>query len=109
MESNDEFAQKQNLLQVEIIEKNYDKTAFINFCMSKKENGDDLNNWTLEELTQVVQEFVKFHNQDIDTNSNQNANQGEEEIKKENVEKMEKFNAEEHKNLIDGKYPNKHE
>ena len=101
MESNDEFAQKQNLLQVEIIEKNYDKTAFINFCMSKKENGDDLNNWTLEELTQVVQEFVKFHNQDIDTNSNQNANQGEEEIKKENVEKMEKFNAEEHKNFKD--------
>ena len=68
MESKDDFAQKQNLLQTEIIEKNYDKTAFINFCLSKKENGDDLNNWTLEELNEVVQEFVKFHNQDIDTN-----------------------------------------
>ena len=27
---------KQTLLQSEIIEKNYDKTAFINFCLSKK-------------------------------------------------------------------------
>ncbi len=102
MESNDDFAKKQNLLQTEIIEKNYDKTAFINFCMSKKENGDDLNNWSFEELTQVVQEFVKFHNQDIDTNSKQNNIQGgEEEIKTENLEKMEKFNAEENKNFKD--------
>ena len=51
MTSNDEFLQKQNLLQSEIIEKNYDKRAFINFCLSRKDNGDDLNNWTLEELT----------------------------------------------------------
>jgi hypothetical protein len=46
------------LLQKEIIEKNFDKTAFINFCMSKKDNGDDLNNWTYEELSSVVHEFV---------------------------------------------------
>ena len=51
MKSNDEFLQKQNLLQSEIIEKNYDKTALINFCLSRKDNRDDLNNWTLEELT----------------------------------------------------------
>ena len=53
MEENDEIRAKQTLLQSEIIEKNYDKTAFINFCLSKKENGDDLNNWTLNELTQI--------------------------------------------------------
>ena len=41
MESNEEFLQKQNLLQSEIIEKNYDKTAFINFCLSRIDNGDD--------------------------------------------------------------------
>ena len=96
MESDQEFAQKQSLLQKEIIEKNFDKTAFINFCMSKKENGDDLNNWTLEELNQVVQEFVKAHTENNNTNT-----QGEEDIKKENLEKMEKFNAEENKNFKD--------
>ena len=31
-----EIQAKQTLLQTEIIEKNYDKTAFINFCLSKK-------------------------------------------------------------------------
>ena len=53
-----EIQAKQTLLQTEIIEKNFDKTAFINFCLSKKENGDDLNNWTLAELTEIVHEFV---------------------------------------------------
>ena len=88
MESDNEFQKKQTLLQNEIIEKNFDKTAFINFCMSKKDNGDDLNNWTLEELTEIVQQFVKSQNPEGDK-SKQN-NQGEEEIKTENIEKMEK-------------------
>ena len=102
MESNDDFSKKQNLLQTEIIEKNYDKTAFINFCMSKKDNGDDLNNWTYEELTQIVKEFVKFHNQENnEIKQDNNIQGGEEELKTENLEKMEKFNAEEHKNFKD--------
>ena len=46
----DEFIQNWGLLQEEIVDKNYDKTDFINFCLFKKENGDDLNEWTLEEL-----------------------------------------------------------
>ena len=59
MEENmEEIQAKQTLLQTEIIDKNYDKTAFISFCLSKKENGDDLNNWTLDELRQIVSEFV---------------------------------------------------
>ena len=102
MESNEEFSRKQSLLQTEILEKNYDRTAFINFCMSKKENGDDLNNWTYEELTQIIQEFVKFHNQENNNEIKENTNHtGEEELKTENLEKMEKFNAEEHKNFQD--------
>ena len=36
-ENNEEIQAKQTLLQTEIIDKNYDKTAFINFCLSKKE------------------------------------------------------------------------
>ena len=63
MEENmEEIQAKQTLLQTEIIEKNYDKTAFINFCLSKKENGDDLNNWSLDELKQIVEEFVSTQN-----------------------------------------------
>ena len=103
MESEEQFAKKQELLQKEIIEKNYDKTAFINFCMSKKENGDDLNMWTLEDLTNVVQEFVKYHDNNNKESSGNNTQGGEEEIKKENLEKMEKFNAEENKNFTDTK------
>ena len=36
MEADEVIQAKQNLLQSEIIDKNYDKTAFINFCLSKK-------------------------------------------------------------------------
>ena len=103
----DEIQAKQTLLQTEIIEKNYDKTAFINFCLSKKENGDDLNNWTLDELTEIVKEFVTTQNQAQAENepkaeepSSQPQKEGEvQEIKKEDIEKMEKFNAEETKNF----------
>ena len=107
-ENSDEIQAKQNLLQTEIIEKNYDKTAFINFCLSKKENGDDLNNWTLDELTEIVREFVSSQNQTSQpmpqtsttttTEEPKSSGQkGEQDIKKEDIEKMEKFNAEEHK------------
>ena len=108
MEENmEEIQAKQTLLQREIIEKNYDKTAFINFCLSKKENGDDLNNWTLDELSEIVKEFVQTQNQQqaqvetktetkMDTPKKEGENQ---EIKKEDIEKMEKFNAEESKNF----------
>ena len=94
MEVEDEFQKKQNLLQKEIIEKNFDKTAFINFCMSKKDNGDDLNNWTYEELSSVVHEFVTSQQP-----PNEEEKKEDDEIKTENIEKIEKFNAEEHKNF----------
>ena len=107
MDDNDEIQAKQTLLQSEIIEKNYDKTAFINFCLSKKENGDDLNNWTLDELTQIVQEFVSTQNQasaqtelKIEEPKYEGQKEGEgQEIKKEDIEKMEKFSAEDSKNF----------
>ena len=105
MEGDEEIQAKQTLLQTEIIEKNYDKTAFINFCLSKKENGDDLNNWTLEELTEIVHEFVNSQNQaqtelKIEEVKPASQKEGEgQEIKKEDIEKMEKFNAEDSKNF----------
>ena len=96
----DEIQAKQTLLQTEIIEKNYDKTAFINFCLSKKENGDDLNNWTTEELTEIVREFVNSQNQTTAPSDTAKGDaKGNQEIKKEDIEKIEKFNAEESKNF----------
>ena len=40
-----DIEQKQNLLKEEIIDKNYDQEQFIQFCLVKKENGDDLTQW----------------------------------------------------------------
>jgi hypothetical protein len=97
MENEDEFQKKQSLLQKEIIDKSFDKTAFINFCISKKDNGDDLNNWTYDELSEIVKEFVSSQKQV--ENEKEQEQKNEEEIKTENIEKLEKFNAEEHKNF----------
>ena len=59
MESNSDsqILKKQNLLKNEIIDKNYDKELFLDFCISKKDNGDDLDNWTLNELIDIINEF----------------------------------------------------
>ena len=106
--SEEEIQQKQQLLQTEIIDKNYDKTSFINFCLSKKENGDDLSNWTISELQGIIKEFQDSqqqeqpHEEKIEeqkpTENPKDKKEGEE-INKENVEKLEKFNADEAKNF----------
>lgn len=62
IEDNDfELNQKKDLLREQIIEKNYDQDEFIQFCMDRKENGDDMSNWTHEELKQVIKDFVDAH------------------------------------------------
>ena len=60
---------KQNLIKSTIIDKNYDKNAFFNFCMSKKkEGGDDFANWTIEELNSVINEFTEEQNRILSNN-----------------------------------------
>lgn len=54
-----DIEQKQNLLKEEIIDKNYDQEKFIQFCLVKKENGDDLTQWSLAELHEIIDEFKK--------------------------------------------------
>ena len=51
-----ELEEKKNLLQTEILDKNYDQLKFVEFCLSKKPNGDDLTIWSLEELKLTIQE-----------------------------------------------------
>ena len=56
--SEKELEEKKNLLQTEILDKNYDQLKFVEFCLSKKPNGDDLTIWSLEELKLTIQEFI---------------------------------------------------
>ena len=48
---------KQAYLKSEILDKNLDQNKFLDFCISQKENGEDLNNWSFDELKILVQNF----------------------------------------------------
>ncbi len=56
-EQNKEIEEKQNFLRNEIMNQSYDPQKFSDYISNLKENGTDLNNWTLEELTKVVMSF----------------------------------------------------
>jgi hypothetical protein len=57
METNN-IEYKQNYLRTEIIEQQYDPEEFSKFLSEEKEDiGLDLNNWTFEELKNVVSKF----------------------------------------------------
>ena len=61
-ESND-ILEKQALIKKNILDKHFDKDQFFSFCMSKKpNNGDNLKNWTKEELTTIINNFVEEQN-----------------------------------------------
>ena len=54
--------EKQNYLRENILEKGYDPNQFVSFLQSKKgEEGSDISNWTMEDLQQVVQEFISIN------------------------------------------------
>ena len=57
MDQEDQLQLKQNLLKSEILDKKLDQMKFLQYCVSQKENGDDLNNWTIEELKTCVANF----------------------------------------------------
>ena len=48
---------KKQFLTEQIINQGYNTNDFLNFCLNKKENGDDLSNWEIEELKQCVKDF----------------------------------------------------
>lgn len=53
--------QKQTFLRHEIIEKNYDAGLFVEFLSKLKSDGEDLENWTFEDLKQMVGLFQTQH------------------------------------------------
>ena len=51
--------EKQNFLREKILEKGYDTNQFVQFLIDKKgENGADVAVWTMNDLKQVVKEFI---------------------------------------------------
>ena len=57
---------KQKYLRENIIEKGYEAEAFINYLQTLKgwylrnlENGENIESWTMEELEEVVSNFIE--------------------------------------------------
>ncbi|MCQ2819250.1 MAG: hypothetical protein MJ252_18460 [archaeon] len=100
---NPDVERNTEMLQREIVDKNLNTEAFMALCREKKENGDDLNVWTYDELSQVVAEFVNSQTQpqpepqkEIPSNVEPKKEnlKVEDEVKAENIEAgMEKVNA----------------
>ena len=88
-ETNDDIMKlKQDLLKTEIIEKNYDKEKFLDYCISKKENGDDLSSWSYDGLKKTVSEFIQIPQEII---SQEKEIEKEEQAKKEIIVDIEKI------------------
>lgn len=56
-DSQDELKEKQVFLRKQIIDQGFDPDEFGEFIVSKKEHGEDLNNWEKDELIEIVKEF----------------------------------------------------
>ena len=63
-EQDEELEKKRNLLQKEIIEGNYNKEQFIDYCLALKPYGDDLSQWSYDELKSAVNSFISYHQQE---------------------------------------------
>ena len=62
-ELNDDIIEKQKLIKESILDKQYDKDQFFSYCMkTKPKNGDNLKNWTLEELKIIINNFIGEQN-----------------------------------------------
>ena len=59
MSDSDSELEKQNYLRENILNKGYEAEDFVSYLTSKKgEEGVDLSNWPLDELKNVVQEYI---------------------------------------------------
>jgi len=63
-EQDEELELKRNLLQKEIVEGNYNKEQFIDYCLALKPYGDDISQWRYDELKATVDSFIAYHKQE---------------------------------------------
>ena len=92
--------EKQSFLRKEIIDKGYDPNEFSIYLSQLKEGDLDLENWSLNELTEVVNQY-KSNNKENEEKREKNENQNEVNLNNEiNIkENEEKKNNEEINNL----------
>ena len=62
---------KQKIMELKIINKNYNKDHFLDFCKAKRIDGNNLNRWTISEFQQIVDEYIKYH-QDVNYRIDEN-------------------------------------
>ena len=107
-DNQDQLSLKQELLKAEIIAKDYDGQEFLQYCIKLRENGDDMNNWTYEELKLVVQNFIGYcetkkaqikKKENIDTQNNNNNNIEKEKIEDKNIPKKADENNKKEQNI----------
>ena len=68
MEENNSEEEKQEYLRKNILEKGFDANSFEEFLVSKKgENAKDINNISMDELVQAVQEYIQENESKKDT------------------------------------------
>ena len=91
---------KKDLLKREILDNNYDQNKFIEFCISQKENGDDLSQWTLEELQEIIKQFTSSQKDNIENNININSEKKENDsTEKSNEKNINNKNPNENQNI----------
>ena len=98
-ESSEELEEKQKYLREEIQEKGYNTETFSDYMAKLKENGTDLNNWTLDELKQVVSSFINQENLN-ESNNEKNIEKGIENIRNSFILGGEKQNEKLNNNII---------
>ena len=60
--------EKQNFLRENILNKGYNVNEFVDFLRTKKgEEGEDISNWSMVDLYEVVQEFVSKNSAPTET------------------------------------------
>lgn len=92
---NDTIEQKQQFLRTNVLEKGYNVESFIELLKQKKggQKEVDLNEWSMEELTTVVQEFIG--EKDIEQIGNYNNDNSTPNLNKTEEPKFEKFSPSE--------------
>ena len=110
MEENNSEEEKQEYLRKNILEKGYEANSFEEFLVSKKgESAKDINNISMDELVQAVQEYIQENESKKDKENIIEKNDQEEEEKNEEEEIENKIKEEEKEENINIENDNKNE
>jgi len=55
-------AEKQKYLRENVMERGFDIEKFVSYLQDLKENGENIDNWALDELKEVVEKYVQAQN-----------------------------------------------